>query len=282
MRAAVKEYGEVLWDPFVSEPVEIVITVKASDAVSGIELCTPTLDLIVDDLSFQLQCPLKVCELEILDVTEPVAIGDDRDMLIYPLPNGYDQYKLSRSVAMGNVTTVTLPALRDSYESLPRRTQDALDWYIKALHAQFDVDKYIFYWIAFEVLSKAEAESVEEPTRLRCGHTLANCLECGKSTSQFRQAATAIKFIESFGVDTPVAKRLWGMRQLVHGAKSFLPEKLKELGELTQVLRYVTASALKKSLGIDQDGYPVVGAGAPSVGVPVGLGGRRPISVRDL
>jgi hypothetical protein len=261
--------------------VELAFRVPAISNKEAIELTTPTLDLIIDDISFQMQAPLKVYELEVIDVTPPVAVGEHRESILYPVPNGYDQYKLSRSVSMVAMETVSLIRLRNSYSIFSQSAQDALDWYIKALHAQYDVDRFIFYWIAFEILYRELGEKVEEPTRLRCQHEIVACSQCGKSTSQVRQAASAQKYMATFGIDTQTAKKLWDMRQLVHGAKSFRPEKLIELATLTQILRYITLTALKYAqgkLGIDA---PNVEFDAPNMAFQA-LGGGRSINEGDL
>lgn len=71
------------------------------------------------------------------------------------------------------------------------------------------------------------------------------------------------------------------MRQIVHGAKSFGPGELQDLGELLQVLRAAVMALLKVQLGISAEAPPLVGYGAPAVGAFM-LGGRRAIAIDDL
>lgn len=217
--------------------------------------------------------------MRVLDVTGPLAVGDEREFMQY---TGYDQYKLSRSTPMGTTQTALIPALRDNYAQLSRRTQDALDWYIKSMHTPWDADRYIFLWICFEILRNATGPKVEESTRLRCGHEITECPECEKPTAQVRQAASTYAFFAMFGIQPDLAKALWDMRQLVHGAKSFKREQLERLGELLQVLRAICAAALRAAMAIPDDEPPFVGYGAAAIGVAMGLGGTTTITEADL
>ncbi|MBI1758276.1 MAG: hypothetical protein HYR62_03490 [Actinobacteria bacterium] len=280
LRQALDRVPDVAWGT--TEPVELVLEVMSEGAREALDLISPMLDLILDDLSFQLQEPLKVLQFEVFDVTPPLADGDQREMLLFPFPQGYDQYKLGRSAAFGEVVTTSRVALRARYAELSDQVQNALDWYTKALHSPFDADRYIFYWICFEVLRNAFAEKVKESTRLRCGHEIHSCPTCGGPTTQVRQAATTYDFLDALGVDRATAKRLWDMRHLVHGAKSFRPDQLATLGELLQILRSVALAALKLAMEIPQDSPPIVSYGAPAVVGSVCLGGTRTITVHDL
>ncbi len=261
------------------DPVNLTLELEARDSSEALDLAASSIDLVVDDLSFQLQEPLKAHTLSVLDVTPPLHVGEERQIMYW---SGYDQYKLARSNGMGTTETVLVPALRHDYAVLPRRTQDALDWYIKSMHTPWDADRYIFLWICFEILRNATGPKVEEPTRLRCQHVLAECPECGKSTAQVRQAASTYEYLATFEVQPQLAKDLWGMRQLVHGSKSFKPDQLERLGELLQVLRAICADALRLAMGIPDDSPPFVGDGGVGFGVPMGVGGTTAITQADM
>lgn len=115
------------------DPAHLLFEVTALDPSGAVELAGPVIDLVVDDLSFQLQEPLPMYSMRVLDVTPPLVIGDQREFMQF---SGYDQYKLSRTTPMGTTQTALVPALRSNYAQLPARTQDALDWYIKAMHTR--------------------------------------------------------------------------------------------------------------------------------------------------
>lgn len=263
------------------EPVSLMFRLPAATVEMATETVLPWLDAVLDDLSFQLQEPLRAVQVEILDVTPPLVVGHERQTVLYPFPNGYDQLKLSRSTSLGVVSTVAKPALRNSYSTLPSRVQDALDWFIKAMHSPFDADRFVFYWIAFEILCSQSGRKVEAPTRLRCGHEISECPQCQKQTSMFRQRETTIAFLAELGVSVDVAERLWTMRQMVHGARSFASREIDQLGELLQVLRAASLLALKRANGQADTDPPLVDIGVPIIG-SMFLGCRRALREEDL
>ena len=69
---------------------------------------------------------LDLAQLECLDITPPLALGEDREMLFFPA--GYPSWRMSRSTALGHVPPEQGVALRDSYESRERGERRALDW----------------------------------------------------------------------------------------------------------------------------------------------------------
>jgi hypothetical protein len=262
------------------EPVTIVLEFGVNKLPEALDRISPLIDPIIDDLEFQLQEPLKIYELEFLDATQPIAIGDRREAILFPFPGGYDQLKLQRSSALGAVGTIRKPLLRGSYPQLADKVQQAMDWYIKALHASYDVDRFIFMWISFEILRNLSNVKIEEPTKLRCGHTIKQCPECGKSTSVFRQAQTSMKYLVDLGVEQDVAKEIWSMRLIVHGAKRMTQSELSTLGRLLPELRTAVLSSLKVHFGIDQNRPPIVTVSAPQTKIALGI--SRLIDHNDL
>lgn len=259
----------------------ISFTVRADSAATALERVAPALELVLDDLAFQLQSGLSVLQLEILDVSLPLTEGEEREMLLMPFPHGYQQWKFSRSTAMGDTTVAIVPTLEGNYEALPQRTQQALDWYIKGLNAPVDADRFIFFWVALEVLEHELGVHVLDVYTATCGHQIAECPQCGRSTER-RVAGKSIRgLLESVGVDPGTASKLWKIRQMVHGAKSFGPGELQDLGELLQVLRAAVMALLKVQLSIPAEAPPLVGFGAPAIGAFM-LGGRRAVSIDDL
>jgi hypothetical protein len=263
------------------ELVNLILMYEAATIADAVERVPSLIDPAIDDLAFQLQEPLKVHELEFLDVTPPVTVGDQRETLLFPFPGGYDQLKLRRSTALGAAYIERAPVLRPSYAALTAKVQQALDWYIKALHAAFDVDRYIFLWVSFELLRGLSGFKVEEPTKLRCGHIIARCPECSQATDMYRQGQTTIGFLVALGVEQETADQLWRMRQIVHGARSMSTEELSILAGFLPILRAVTLACIKQHLGIDQSQPPILTTGNPAFSMP-GLGGYRAIAESDL
>lgn len=263
------------------EYAAIRLSVDALDADQALEQVHQVLELVLDDLSFQMQLALPVLQLEVLDVTPPVAVGDERETRLFPFPHGYQQWKFARSTPLGVEVVADVPHLRPNYDAIPGKTQQALDWYIKGLQTQVDADRFIFLWIALEVLEQANPDYVVATYRAKCGHEITTCPTCGKSTAR-RVAGQSLKaFLEAAGVAVEDAKQLWKMRMLVHGAKSFDPDRLADLGRLLQILRAAVVTILKERLGEQIDQPPIVSHGGPAIAA-FALVGSRVLDEQDL
>lgn len=263
-----------------AEYAEIRFAIDAPDDTQALERAHPALELVLDHLSFQMQLDLAAVQLEVLDVTPPVAIGDERDCRLYPFPQGYQQWKFARSTPLGVEAVALVPNLKPTYDALARATQQALDWYLKGLQAQADADRFIFFWIALEVLEQATDGDVADTYHAACGHEIPSCPTCGKSTQRRVPGQSLRAFLEATGVSTGDARRLWKMRMLVHGAKSFDPAELEDLGRLLQILRAAVVAILKEALGQAGDQPPIVGQSAPAIRA-LSLTGTRALDERD-
>jgi hypothetical protein len=189
--------------------------------------------------------------------------------------------KLQRSTGLGHAITARQPLLRESYRTAEDKLRQAVDWYIKALHTPYDVDRFIFLWISFENLAKLAKVKVEEPTKLRCNHFVLECPECHKPTTQFRQGESYQKYLAQLGIAEPVANEIWRMRHIVHGARDMTQSEIDTLSRLLPELREVVLGALKQGLGIEQNKPPYMAAAAFPAGKMV-LQISRPVTVEDI
>ena len=83
-------------------------------------------------------------------------------------------------------------------------------------------------------------------------------------------------------MDPKLARRAWTLRQMLHGALGFDPEKLAELPSVVQALRAIVAGELKSAFGIARDELPVVVADVPSIHPSLGVQGHGAITESDL
>jgi len=184
---------------------------------------------------------------------------------------------------MTGVTTQVHADLSVTLEALDRRQHAALDWYLKALAAQFQVDQFMFLWIAFEIQSDESPVRVEGPLITRCQHELAECPVCGKPTTRVIQGPTRQRYLtETFGIGEDVARELWRARQILHGAQDFDSALMGRLPELCQVMRAVVNDGLKDALGIPRQAPPIVEYGQFAVAPNLGLGGTRQVEQTDI
>jgi hypothetical protein len=194
--------------------------VAAPEAAIAWERAVDAMEKAVESVSFQLQASLQIHGITAIDVTPPVEAGEERE---FSQLSGYPLRRFGpASSQMTGVTTQVHADLSVTLEALDRRQHAALDWYLKALAAQFQVDQFMFLWIAFEIQSDESPVRVEGPLITRCQHELAECPVCGKPTTRVIQGPTRQRYLtETFGIGEDVARELWRARQILHGAQDF-------------------------------------------------------------
>lgn len=265
------------------EPCALVFTTDSNTPTSVLEKVDPLLELILDGLSFQVQTAIRVLQLEVLDVTPPLAVGMTRRCLLCPFPKGYPSPKFVQSVPLGNVLTPLKPDLSKCLRVINERTRAALRWYLKGLASPYEVDKFISFWIAMEILFPESKISVEEPYRADCGHEITNCPICGKETSRFLFGRSIKTFLtDRLAVKDDDADALWRLRQMFHGAHDLSSDTMVELPKMVLVLRRAVVEALKDALGYALDDLPLVLEQGPSIDPHFRFEGTRAIDKYDL
>lgn len=228
------------------EPAALVFFLTAKDPeLAYYEKLENILEELLDSLSFQLQTLIHVLRLEALDVTPPVAEGMERYFTLIE----YSSPKFLQASRSHNIRTSFYPNLATSLGSTSTRSRAALRWYVKGMATPYAVDKFIFFWIALEILRAESGVSVSAPYRARCGHQIPKCPQCGKTTSQEVLGESMKKFlIDEAGIKEPTAKKLWEVRQMLHGTKDLTHEDIFELPQLAKHAREAVIIALKKAL----------------------------------
>ena len=257
----------------------LIADVAADDPHEAVVVLGSTVEPIIDLMSFEMGAAIPLGQTEVVDITEPVAIGDERETVIFS-DSRFDRY--ARQMEMQAIQGLALGRLPDLGTISDSKVAAALRWFVKSLETLLLHDQFIFLWIALEILSDRSGIRVEEPYRGPCQHDIPNCPECGRPTSQMVRGATLRTFLEGLGVSVDDASALWRMRQLMHGAIPFDSKKLEALPALLQVLRAAVAAALKASLGWEQGAAPFVAASGLSIHPAVGVGGTRAINDDDV
>lgn len=265
------------------EPAALVFVTPCDTAAHALEKVEPLLESLLDGLSFQLQTAIRVLQLEVLDVTPPLAEGMKRSLLFYPFPNGYPSAKFLQSVPLGNILTPLQPALSACFRATSTSIRAALRWYVKGLASPYEVDKFIFFWIALEILLSESNISVEEPYRARCGHEIATCPTCGQKTSRVVYGRSIKAFLaERLGIRENDVNHLWELRQMLHGANDLTPQATSELPRMVLILRQAVVNAIKDALGCVRDDLPLVLEQGPSIDPHFRFEGTRAIDKYDL
>jgi hypothetical protein len=253
--------------------------VAADDPHGAVVALGATVESIIDLMSFEMGTAIPLGQTEVVDITDPVAVGDEREIMIF---SGSPFDRNARQVEMQAIQGLTLGRLPDLGTIPDSKAAAALRWFVKSLDTVLLHDQFIFLWIALEILSDRSGERVEEPYKGPCQHEIPNCPECGRPTAQMVRGATLREFLEELGVSVGDASALWRMRQLMHGAIPFDSKKLEALPALVQVLRAAVAAAIKHSLGWEPDSPPLVAASGLSIHPALSVGGTRTINVDDI
>jgi hypothetical protein len=275
------------WQPchygMITEPVEIQISVSEQDAISALEKVDLLLEDVIDDLSFRLQMPIPINQLEVIDITSPITVGDEREMLLFPYPNGYKHSKFGNTVYMNTTRAELRPELRADFSNLGDRDRAVMRWYQKSLAATSESDRFIFLMVCLEILCEEYTEKVKAPYKAKCGHDIHNCPKCGESIELVVNGPTLKKFlVDELGMDEKLARDTWRLRQMVHGANDLTFRKMKKLPEVCRSLKCCVALGVKQKLGIPTNEYPFFGIEGPGISTQLPLLGRRVIRESDM
>ncbi len=255
--------GDTIPFPIGYEQATLVIDTIADSAEDAVDKVEYVLEMIIDNLSFQLQTYIRIFQLEVIDSSEPFIEGCTRDVLLYPPPLGYPFAKSLSVHSLGNIRTSTIPTFDDIILNIGKRTREALRWYVKGLSSACIIDKFIYFWICLEILSKDK--KIKEPYKGPCGHEIPNCPKkgCGISTIREVRGMTQKKFLtDTLSVDEIVTEKLWKMRQMIHGEEIDLENKhillSRDLPKLTLALMSAVLLGLKMKLNIIPDRNPII------------------------
>jgi hypothetical protein len=273
----------ILQPPDNCDLVVLSFGVRAGTPELGLSKTESSLELLMDDVSFQLQTPIRPLMLEVLDVSPPLETGMEREVLVYPYPIGWPYPKFQESQFLSDTTTAIVPAFRDTRGFRHERVRAALRWYVKALATPFDVDQFAILWIALEIICSEGGSGIEKPYRASCGHEIKACPQCGKTTSREVQGPTLISFLsDELGVQTADAKELWRTRQMFHGSNELTRESIENLPRLLLTLKAAVVRGLKVASGQPALTLPYVVDGKTGISKAVALGGTRRIEPQDL
>jgi hypothetical protein len=256
---------------------EVVAGESPGSAVEALELPVATL---LDLLSFQMGASVAIEQVNAIDVTRPVEVGDTRAFHSW---GGSPFGRFQRGIDMQAVRGRLLGEFPPSLEVEDDRVAAALRLFAKSISTDYLYDQYLFLWIALETLCEAAKFKVEESTRCSvCGHETPECAGCGRPTTQRRQGQTMKGFVQQFGVSEADSSAMWKCRQMMHGHGRFRPGSGEELGRLAQLLRAVVAAALKLQLGLSADEPPQVSMTGLSIHPSLSLGGTSQITEDQL
>ena len=200
--------------------MEVIADVSSEHgAAAALDDVGAVLSPILDMASFLLAAPVRLGQIQVVDITPPLTVGDMREMQIHSSAP-FDRN--ARGVSMQALAGLSSLALPLTVPLIAARAAAALRWFVKSLSTDVLHDEFIFLWIALEVLCDLSGAKVTGPYICPNGHAIPECPECRASTTKEVRGPSLRAFLEeSGGVDAATGKELWRMRQMMHGAIDF-------------------------------------------------------------
>jgi hypothetical protein len=266
---------------FQFEVAELVVIAEAETDRAALEVASPIVDEVIEDLSFKSQFAVRPLMTSIHDVTTPVSVGDVRafsQLAGYPLP------AFLQSVALGHVAIAPEAQLPASVPERENHVLAARGWYAKSLSTPFVADQFIFLWIALESLWAKSEHKTSGPFRCPHGDIVEACPSCDTPLEKpvFGLGVQAF-LVKEAGLTEDDAKKLWRARQIMHGAVPFDSTEMRDLPAKVQVLRAAVVAALKPRLGLARDAWPLVVPGVLAIDPSgTGVSGEAPITADEL
>ena len=232
----------------------------------AVDAVVNSIELITDFLTFQLQHPVKIVNLNARSMK--VAESGGHEVVLF---SGTPYYRILKDAVVNFAEPAYVSFdLSPIQSSIPSEVQVALKWLSKSLAARSVIDKFAFCWIALEILAAkwkmtdgtAAKALLECP---RCRKTIATCPNCGKTTETRPRLGRRIQRMGmDLGREEELMKRLWSTRQMFHGRLSLEDAaEFDELAKQTQQLKSLLVDAMKIRLGIPFSRQPMVPSSVP-------------------
>jgi hypothetical protein len=258
--------------------------VKAKEPVDAFESLADKFETVLDMLIFQLQTQIPVTYVEIIDFSEPLKVGLDRELIC---ANSFPSIKKNSVFKfMAKWKTSINPHLIQS--DLPSRTQAGLRWFSKAISSGPAVDQFTSMWIALEILTYPEKPRDAEVRTFfkctKCKYEIASCPSCKQSTKHYPNTKKRIEsfIINELGLDKNTFEKLWKTRMMFHGQNKLNSEEIKGIANMTWELRKIVICALKKKLGLEPEDDPSVVELNASIMDTFILHGHRELNEQDI
>jgi len=227
----------------------------ATSPIEALDLMGDNIETILDILTFQLQAPIPVTNVDVIDFSEPLRVGEERE---WAFANSYPRIQKDCGfVFMANWATSINSKLMQ--ERLDASTEASLRWFSKGIASHAIVDQFISFWIALEILTTPPDQGKRVFFKCRkCSYEIKSCPQCSYSSSHFPDTKERIELFitEDLSLDESLFEKLWDTRMIFHGRNKLTPEEIKGIPDLTWELRMIVIEALKRRMGIDQKDRP--------------------------
>jgi hypothetical protein len=246
----------------------------------------PLMETIIDHFAFQVQSSIPILSLDLLDVTPPLELDEERDIQIW----GQAAALLTpKFMPMGpdfrwNEQALTQPTLEGLPGAMDEKLRMVMWWYVKALDTPYVVDRFLFLWTAAEISWERSDFRVTGAYKADCGHTILDCPTCTAPVDRLMRGASIREYLSAIGgLPEEKVKQLWEIRQAVHGRNVFREDRISAVSDLCGWLRNIVFNILRMELNWPEEMGPyLTEQGGPTLRAGMALGGRHKLSESDL
>lgn len=255
--------------------------IDAKNPIEALDYLGDKIETILDMLTFQLQAPIPVNYVEVIDYTLPLKVGEEREIVF---ANSYPRIqKDSGFNFLATWKTSIDPRLMQG--DLDANIEAALRWFSKGISSRPIVDQFTSFWIALEILTLPSKPRKRRFFQCRkCGYEIKSCPKCSYSTLHFPETKERIEsFItKDLSVDKTIFDGLWDTRMIFHGRNKLKPEEINKLPDMTWKLRIILVESLKKKLELNQKDDPYLISLNASIMDKMFMHGRRQLTEQDV
>ena len=149
---------------------ELILRTPANSLDGGVATTRDLAATLIDLLSFQMQAPVHILQLEAIDISSPLVNGEDCQLSMQPQAgNGFANLFFTGDMDFQWVIDARMEAQLMEPLPLDSKPRLALWWYLKVLYTPFIIDQFLFLWTALEVLSPLNASHASAAPALRAG-----------------------------------------------------------------------------------------------------------------
>ncbi|MEX2193309.1 MAG: hypothetical protein WD717_08055 [Nitrosarchaeum sp.] len=256
---------------------EIFLKGETSEGV--LEKCIDEIHEKIDKMSLQIMREILISEIVVFNISdvfeknekELVKITDKKILnidkittqkfiqQIFQYPYGYSSQRGTWMMNPYQINVRGTIASRITDTAIEKKDSKALKWFVKALGANNEVERFTSYVTSLDILSHKNNLEEREPICRKCKKPISIIHDCGQKL--LNQAYAKDHLIE-FGISESNADKINKLRnKTFHGRKSLTMKDMEEFLDVNISLVHILVNHFKKIMNIDDFMPPILNAG---------------------
>ena len=248
---------------------------KGETSNEVLEDCIEEIHEKLDKMSLQIMREVIISEIVVFDISEVfeeidkkmVKIPDEKILeidkitnqkfiqKIFRYPSGFSSQRGTWLMTPYQINVRATIATRITDTKIEKIDLKALRWFIKALGANNEVDRFTSYVTALDILSHKQNLQETEPLCAKCKKPIEYTHECGQ---KLVKQAYAKEYLLEFGIEESNADKINKLRnKTLHGRKHLTSMDMDEFLDTNVLLVRILVENFKKILNIG-DSFPPI------------------------